>query len=66
MRKIFVYFFMVYWLFSSSLVVKKTILVDMEWMLVTPVTLGQPTGWVFWYGIIYLHQLRNCHFLQGI
>jgi hypothetical protein len=48
MRKIFVYFFMVYWLFSSSLVVKKTILVDMEWMLVTPVTLGQPTGWVFW------------------
>jgi hypothetical protein len=35
-------------------------------------TLGQSTGWVqtnplvFWYGMIYVHQLRICHFLQGI
>ena len=31
---------------------------------------SRSTNWmgllVFWYGIIYLHQLRHCHFLQGI
>ena len=34
------------------------------------IQLGQPTGWVmtntlvFWYGIIYVHQLRICHFCR--